>query len=79
MLNLLRLLESTIFIVIKLLYRILEAGNYWFKTYYNYYINKLSIKQLTYNLYLLYSIEPFRVVSLQTDDTLVLVDTKFAA
>jgi len=30
--------------VIKLLYRVLEAGNYKFKTYYSYYINELAIK-----------------------------------
>ena len=24
--------------IIKLLYKVLEAGNYWFKTYYFYYI-----------------------------------------
>jgi len=46
---------GTILRVIKPLYRVPEAGNHWFKTYYQYHVSKLKIEQLTYNPYLLYS------------------------
>ena len=54
-----------------------KARNYWFKTYYNYYIDKLLIRQSTYDPCLLYSNQPFSVVGIQTDDTLILGDYDF--
>lgn len=56
--------QGTIFVVIKPLYGIPEAGNHWFKTYHDHYINELGIKQSTYDPCLLYSKEPFGVVGL---------------
>jgi hypothetical protein len=65
--------------VVKPLYSIPKASNYWFKTYHSHHINKLSINQLTYNPCLLYSNAPFGIVGLQTDNTLFLGDTTFVA
>jgi hypothetical protein len=48
----------------------LKAGNYYFK--------ELLIKQSTYNPYLLYSKEPFSVISLQTNNTLFVRNNYFA-
>jgi hypothetical protein len=63
--------------VIKPLYSVPEAGNHWFKTYYNHYIKELLIDQLTYDPCLLYSNHPFGVIRIQTDDTLILRDSEF--
>src|SRR6266567_7664258 len=63
--------------VLKPLYGVLEAGNYWFKIYYAYYIKNLNMTQLTYNLYLLYSNKLFGIVGLQTDNMLFLTDKTF--
>ena len=57
----------------------LEAGNHWFKTYYSYYLTELGIDQSTFDPCLLYSNKLFRLVGLQTDNTLFLRDTDFAA
>src|SRR5450432_3077140 len=70
--------KDSVLKVLKPLYGVLEAGNHWFKTYYAHHIQQLSIEQSTYDLCLLYSTEPSRVVGLQTDDTLFLVDKQFA-
>src|SRR6266568_5543934 len=77
----LRVLEGTILKVVRPLYSIPEAGNYWFKTYYNHYIKELNINQSTYDPYLLYLNNPinFRIISLQTDNTLLLANLVFAA
>jgi hypothetical protein len=64
--------------VLKPLYKVPEAGNHWFKTYYTYHVKNLNITQLTYDLCLLYSNKPFGIVGLQTDNTLFLVDKTFA-
>jgi len=42
--------------VVKPLYGVPEARNYWFKIYHQHYISKLKIEQLTYNPCLLYSL-----------------------
>jgi hypothetical protein len=60
------------------LYRVPEAGNHWFKTYYAHHVKNLNITQSTYNPCLLYSNKPFGIVGLQTDDTLFLADKTFA-
>jgi hypothetical protein len=62
---------------VKPLYGVPETGNYWFKTYHSYYINKLAIEQSTYDLYFLYNKQPFGVISLQTNDTLIVGDDDF--
>ena len=48
-----RYLESTILHVVKPLYSIAEIGNYWFAIYLDYYKEKLGIKILSYDTYLL--------------------------
>ena len=63
--------------VVKLLYGVPKAGNHWFKTYYLYYANQLRIDQSIYNPCLLYSDKPFRIVGLQTNNTLFLTDNIF--
>ena len=69
--------KDTVLKVLKPLYGVLEASNYQFKTYYLYYINQLRIDQSMYNPYLLYSNKHFRIVSLQTNNTLFLADNTF--
>jgi hypothetical protein len=39
----LRVLQGIILKVVRPLYSIPEAGNYWFKTYYNHYIKELNM------------------------------------
>jgi hypothetical protein len=63
--------------VLKPLYKVLEAGNHWFKTYYTHHTKNLNITQLTYDLCLLYSNKLFGIISLQTDDTLFFADKTF--
>ncbi len=50
----LNLKEGTILKVIKPLYSIPKASNYWFSTYYRYYTKKLRIVKSIYNPCLLY-------------------------
>ena len=63
--------------VLKSLYNVPKASNYWFKTYYLYYTQQLRTEQSTYNPCLLYSNEPFSIVGLQTNNTLFLTDKVF--
>jgi hypothetical protein len=70
--------NNTVLKVVKPLYGVPEAGNYWFKTYYSHYINQLYIEQSTYDPCLLQSNTPFTIIGLQTDDTLFLADNTFA-
>ena len=67
-------------VVLKPLYRVPEASTHWFTTYHKHYIEKLSIATSTYNLCLLITQTPstFRIVGIQTNDTLILVQEKFA-
>ncbi len=70
--------EGAILRVVKPLYGVPEAGNHWFKTYHSHHVKELSMDQSTYDPCLLFSVEPFGIVGLQTDDTLFLGDAKFA-
>jgi len=71
--------KDTILQVVKPFYRVPEVGNHWFKTYHYHHLQKLKMAQSTYDPCLLYtSTNGFEVVSLQTDDTLLLVDSEFA-
>jgi hypothetical protein len=74
----LNLNDDSVLKVVKPLYGIPEAGNHWFKTYYSYHINELSIEQSTYDPCLLYSKQPFGIVGLQTDNTLFVGTNDFA-
>ena len=69
--------EGSIVKVVRPLYRVPEAGNHWFKTYHSHYINELSIKQSTYDPCLLHSNDPFGIVGIQVDDTLILGSDQF--
>ena len=62
----LRVLQSTILKIVRPLYSIPKAGNYWFKTYYNHYIKELNISQSIYDPCLLYLNNPtnFRIIGL---------------
>jgi len=62
--DVLKLTKGTVIKVIKPLYSVLEAGNHWFRTYYQYYTKKLKMKESTYDLYLLYSDKSFRIVGI---------------
>jgi hypothetical protein len=55
-----------------------EASNYWFKTYHSHYLKELNMDQSIFDPCLLYSNKPFRLVGLQTDNTLFLGDIDFA-
>jgi hypothetical protein len=70
--------NDSILKVLKPLYRVLEAGNHWFKTYYTHHTKNLNMTQSTYDPCLLYSNKPFGIVGLQTDNTLFLADKTFA-
>ena len=77
----LRLHSDAILKIIKPLYGVPEAGNHWFNTYHFHHCQKLSMRQSTYDPYLLYtesSSSGFGIVGLQTDDTLFLSDKTFA-
>jgi hypothetical protein len=72
---------GTIMIIRKPLYRIPEAGTHWWATYYKHHKKKLLITTLTYDPCLLITTkkEAFRVVGIQTDNTLFLASDEFAA
>ena len=73
--------SDSILKIIKPLYGVPKAGNHWFNTYHRHHLEKLSMTQSTYNLCLLYTNNNscgFRIVGLQTDDTLFLADKMFA-
>lgn len=64
--------------IVKPFYDVSEAGNYLFATYYNYHINIFIMFESTYNPYLFHRFEPFSIVELQTNDTLILANNSFA-
>lgn len=64
--------------VMKPLYGVPEAGNHWFATYHKHHTERLGMSESTYDSCLLYKNEPFAVVGLQTDDTLILASDEFA-
>jgi hypothetical protein len=70
--------EDSVLKVLKPLYGVPEAGNHWFKTYHSHHVQQLHMDQSTYDPCLLQSNEPFGIVGLQTDDTLLLADETFA-
>lgn len=67
-------------VVVKPLYGIVEAGAYWWSTYFKHHTEKLRIEILIYDPYLLLIkiiTEGFRIISIQTNNTLGLLDNKF--
>ena len=71
---------GTIMEVIKPLYGIAEAGTHWWATYYKHHLTKLSMVTSSYDPCLLItkSDDIFGIVGMQTDDTLILSDSKFS-
>jgi hypothetical protein len=62
------------------LYGILEAGNSWFATYYKHHLNKLLIETSLFDPCLMLTKadgDSFRIVGIQTNDTLILGDRSF--
>ena len=71
---------ETILKVVCPLYGVPEAGNHWFQTYHKHHRKQLQMEQSTYDPCLLHTnSNGFAVTPLQTDDTLLLADEKFAA
>ena len=75
---LLKISSDCILKIIKPLYGIPEADNHWFVTYQNHHISKLDMMQSTYDSCLLYKSDPFGIVKLQIDNTLLLANNQFA-
>jgi Reverse transcriptase (RNA-dependent DNA polymerase) len=77
-------LDSTqILRIVKPLYGVPEAGNHWFNTYHRHHVEKLGMKQSTFDPCLLTTCtaddsKAFGLVGLQTDDTLLLANNIFA-
>ena len=66
--------------IIKPFYGVPKASAHWFNTYHGHHTKKLLMAQSTYDSCLLHTnTNGFEVVGLQTDDTLMLADGKFAA
>jgi N-glycosylase/DNA lyase len=63
-----------IIVVLKLLYRVAEAGTYWWAIYSKYYKEKLLITIFIYDLYLLVTTtrEVFGIVGIQTNNIIIL-------
>jgi hypothetical protein len=70
--------ESSVLKVLKPLYGVPEAGNHWFRTYHEHHVDKLQMQQSTFDPCFLYCNDPFGLVGLQTDDTLILASKELA-
>ena len=68
-------------VVLKPLYRIAEAGTYWWATYSKYHKEKLLITTFIFNpCFLITTIGTlFGIVSMQTNDIIILGDDQFSA
>ena len=66
--------------IIKPLYGIAESGNHWFNTYHKHHLEELHMKQSTYDPCLLSTNQgdPFGMIALQTDDSLIVASEAFA-
>jgi hypothetical protein len=74
-------LSDSLLLVEGLLYRIPEAGVHWFETYQAHHLERLDMETSTYDPCLLISKqgdENFGLVSMQTDDTLLISIEKFS-
>src|SRR6266700_1682258 len=70
-----------IMVILKPLYRIVEAGTHWWATYSKHYKEKLLITISTFNPCFLITITgtPFRIIGMQTDNIIILGDNQFLA
>jgi len=68
-------------VVLKPLYRIAEAGTYWWATYSKHHKEKLLITTSIFNLcFFITTIgTPFGIISMQTNNTIILGDNQFLA
>lgn len=69
-------------VVQKLLYGIPEAGTHWWATYHNHHVKRLGMENSTYDPCLLITVnnpDSFGIVGMQTDNTLILANDRFAA
>jgi hypothetical protein len=73
--------DGTVMKVIKPLYGIAEAGTHWWATYSKHHKEKLMMTTSTYDPCFLISTtkDKFGVVGMQTDDTIILADDRFAS
>jgi hypothetical protein len=75
----LNLSDDAILRVIKPLYGVPEAGAHWFNTYHDHHKKNLNMTESTYDPCLLFTNQSvFGLVGMQTDDTLMLGDDRFA-
>jgi len=70
-----------IMVVLKPLYGITETGTYWWATYSKHYKEKLLMTTFIFNLCFLITTTgtPFGIISMQTDNTIILEDKQFSA
>jgi len=73
--------EDTIIVVLKPLYGIAEVGTYWWATYSKHHKEKLLMTTSIFNLCFLITTTgtPFRIVSMQTNNIIILGDDQFSA
>ena len=73
--------EDTIMVVLKLLYRIAEAGTYWWAIYSKHHKEKLLMTTSIFNPCFLITTTGtlFRIVGMQTDNIIILGDSQFSA
>ena len=64
--------------VMKSLYDVSEADNYWFAVYHRHHFEKLDMTESIYDSCFLYSNQFFAIIELQTDDTLIFAIDEFA-
>ncbi len=76
----LNLFDDAILRIIKPLYDVLEIETHWFNTYHDHHKKNLNMSKSTYDFCLLFinQNESFEVIEMQTDDTLMLRDDRFA-
>ncbi len=84
LIKLMRISSECILKVIKSLYEVPETDNHWFKTYHDHHTDKLEIIQFTYDSCLLYISSiiftqiDLKIVNMQIDDILILINQLFA-
>ena len=68
-------------VILKPLYRIIEAGTYWWTTYSKYHKEKLLITTFIFNPYFLITTMGtlFGIISIQTNNIIILGDDQFSA
>ena len=71
--------KDTVMVVLKPLYGIAEAGTHWWAMYSKHYKEKLGMVTFTFDLCFLITATRalFGLVSMQTNNTLILGDTQF--